>query len=76
MPFKKGENGMGGRKKGGKNKQQLIRHQTKKWEKITPHNIYNQEEIEHRLNNNLPIYDIIDTMNEKYSKNKDGNKNL
>jgi len=29
MPFKKGENGMGGRRKGGKNKQRLIRHSPK-----------------------------------------------
>lgn len=76
MPFKKGENGSGGRKKGGKNKQHLIRYQKKEWQKITKHNVYDQAEIEHRLNNNLPIDDLIDTMNEKYSKNKDGNKNL
>ena len=76
MPFKKGQNGMGGRPKGTKNKQRLIRYSPKEWENITKHNIYDQEEIEHRLNNNLPIDDLIDTMNEKYSKNKDGNKNL
>jgi len=76
MPFKKGENGMGGRPKGTKNKQRLIRYTPKEWYKITKHNIYDQEEIEHRLNNNLPIDDIIDTMNEKYSKNKNGDKNL
>ena len=76
MPFKKGQNGMGGRPKGIKNKQRLIRYTPKEWEKITKHNIYDQAEIEHRLNNNLPIDDIIDTMNEKYSRNKNGDKNL
>jgi len=70
MPFKKGENGMGGRRKGGKNKQRLIRHSPKTWVKMTRHNVYDQAEIEHRLNNNLPIDDIIDIMNEKYSRDK------
>ena len=76
MPFKKGQNGMGGRPKGIKNKQRLIRYSPKEWENITKHNIYDQEEIEHRLNNNLPIDDIIDIMNEKYSKNKNGDKGV
>ena len=76
MPFKKGQNGMGGRPKGIKNKQRLIRYSPKEWENITKHNIYDQEEIEHRLNNNLPIDDIIDIMNEKYSKNKNGDRGV
>ena len=70
MPFKRGENGMGGRKKGGKNKQRLIRYSPKEWEKITTHNIYDQEKIIWMLENNLDITEVIDTMNEKYSKNK------
>ena len=76
MPFKKGQNGMGGRPKGIKNKQRLIRYSPKEWENITKHNIYDQAEIEHRLNNNLPIDDIIDIMNEKYSRNKNGDKGV
>lgn len=76
MPFKKGENGMGGRPKGTKNKQRLIRYSPKEWEKITKHNIYDQEEIIWRLENNLDITEIIDTMNEKYSRDKDGDENL
>jgi hypothetical protein len=76
MPFKKGQNGMGGRPKGIKNKQRLIRYSPKEWEKITKHNVYNQAEIEHRLNNNLPIDDIIDIMDEKYSRNKNGDKGV
>jgi hypothetical protein len=76
MPFKKGHSSQGGRAKGTKNKQRLIRYSPKEWENITKHNIYDQEEIEHRLNNNLPIDDLIDIMNEKYSRNKDGNKDL
>ena len=76
MPFKKGENGMGGRKKGGKNKQRLIRYSPKEWENITKHNIYDQEKIIWMLENNLDITEVIDTMNEKYSKDKNGDKNL
>ncbi len=76
MPFKKGQNGMGGRPKGSKNKQRLIRYSPKEWEKITKHNIYDQEEIIWRLENNLDITEIIDTMNEKYSRDKDGDENL
>lgn len=70
MPFKKGENGMGGRKKGGKNKQRLIRYSPKEWENITKHNIYDQEKIIWMLENNLDITEVIDIMDKKYSKNK------
>ena len=71
MPFEKGhKGGNGGRQKGGKNKQHLIRYSPKKWEKISKHNIYDQEEIIWRLENNLSIEDMIDTLNEKYSKKK------
>lgn len=70
MPFKKGENGMGGRKKGGKNKQRLIRYSPKEWENITKHNIYDQEKVIWMLENNLDITEIIDIMDKKYSKNK------
>ena len=76
MPFKKGQNGMGGRPKGTKNKQRLIRYSPKEWEKITKHNIYDQEEIIWRLENNLDITEVIDTMNEKYSRDKNGDENL
>ncbi len=76
MPFKKGQNGMGGRPKGVKNKQRLIRYSPKEWEKITKHNIYDQDEIIWRLENNLDITEIIDTMNEKYSRDKDGDEDL
>ncbi len=68
MPFKKGHNSMGGRSKGSKNKQRLIRYSPKKWEKITKHNTYDQEEIIWRLENNLDITEMIDTMNEKYNR--------
>lgn len=70
MPFKKGENGMGGRKKGGKNKQRLIRYSPKEWENITKHNIYDQEKVIWMLENNLDITEIIDIMDEKYSRDK------
>ena len=70
MTFKKGENGMGGRKKGGKNKQRLIRYSPKEWENITKHNIYDQEKIIWMLENNLDITEVIDIMDKKYSKNK------
>ncbi len=49
MPFKKGHNIQGGSTKGKKNKQRLIRYSPKEWEKITKHNIYDQEEIIWRL---------------------------
>jgi len=70
MPFKKGENGMGGRQKGGKNKQRLIRYSPKEWQNITKHNIYDQEKIIWMLENNLDITEVIDIMDKKYSKNK------
>ena len=70
MPFKKGENGMGGRPKGSKNKQRLIRYKKKEWQRTTMHNTFNQEEIEHRLNNNLPLDDLFDKLDNKYSRNK------
>ncbi len=70
MPFKKGENGMGGRQKGSKNKQRLIRYSPKEWENITKHNIYDQEKIIWMLENNLDITEVIDIMNEKYNKDK------
>lgn len=70
MPFKKGENGMGGRKKGGKNKQRLIRYSPKEWENITKHNIYDQEKVIWMLENNLDITEIIDIMDTKYSRDK------
>ncbi len=76
MPFKKGQNGMGGRPKGSKNKQRLIKYSPKYWKKITTHNIYDQEEIIWRLENNLPIEDIIDIMDKKYRRDKDGDENL
>jgi len=58
-----------GRKKKQKQPERLIKYKPKRWQ-TTLHSIYNQEEIEHRLNNNLPIDDIIDTLNNKYNKNK------
>ena len=69
MPFKKGENGMGGRQKGGKNKQRLIRYSPKEWPNITKHNIYDQEKIIWMLENNLDITEVIEIMDKKYSKN-------
>jgi len=70
MPFKKGDNGMGGRQKGGKNKQLLIRYSPKEWVKVTKHNTFNQEQITWRLENNLPIDDLIDIMENKWKRNK------
>ena len=72
MPFEKGHTPYpnGGRKKGGKNKQRLIRYKKKEWQKSTSHNTFDQEEIEHRLNNNLPLDDIFDRFETKYSRNK------
>ena len=70
MPFKKGDNGMGGRPKGTKNKQRLIRYSPKVWVKITKHNTYNQEQITWRLENNLAIDDLVDIMDKKYNRNK------
>ena len=76
MPFKKGENGSGGRKKGGKNKQRLIRYKPKNWTKTTIHNTFDQEEIEHRLNNNLPLDDLFDKLDSKYGKRKNNDKDV
>ena len=72
MGFEKGHNqkGEGGRKKGGKNKQRLIRYSPKEWVKITKNNTYDQDEITWMLENNLPIDDLIDIMNKKYNRNK------
>ena len=72
MGFEKGHEhgGKGGRPKGSKNKQRLIRYSPKEWVKITKHNTYNQEHIIHRLENNLAIDDLIDTMDKKYNRNK------
>lgn len=70
MPFKKGQSGNGGRPKGSKNKQRLIRYKKKEWQKSTIHNTFDQEEIEHRLNNNLPLDDLFDRFEKKYSRNK------
>ena len=69
MPFKKGENGMGRRQKGGKNKQRLIRYSPTEWQNITKHNIYDQEKIIWMLENNLDITEVIDIMDKKYSLN-------
>lgn len=73
MPFEKGHKGEGGRPKGSKNKQRLIRYSPKKWEKITPHNVYDPEYIDYLIQNDLDIGEYIDTLNEKYKKNDDKN---
>ena len=72
MGFEKGHEhgGKGGRPKGSKNKQRLIRYSPKEWVRITKHNTYNQEQIIHRLENNLAIDDLIDIMDSKYNRNK------
>ena len=70
MAFEKGHKSNGGRPPGSKNKQRLIRYSHKVWSKAAKHNIYNQEAIIWRLENNLPIDDIIDIMDSKYKKNK------
>ena len=71
MPFEKGhKGGMGGRQKGGKNQQRLIRYSPKQWVKISKHNVYDQEQIIWMLENNLDITEVIDIMNEKYNKDK------
>ena len=76
MPFKKGHNHSGGRKKGVKNKQRLIQYKPKKWDTSFKNNSYNIDEITFRFENNLPIDDLIDTLANRYSKNKDGNKGV
>ncbi len=70
MGFENGHESNGGRPKGSKNKQRLIRYSPKEWVKITKHNTYNQEQIIHRLENNLAIDDLIDIMDSKYNRNK------
>ena len=70
MGFEKGHKGNGGRPKGSKNKQRLIRYSPKVWEKINSANTYNQEQIIWRLENNLPIDDLIDIMDSKWSRDK------
>ena len=70
MPFEKGHNHSGGRKKGSKNKQRLIQYKPKNWDTSFKRQSYNQEEINWRIQNDLPIDDIIDTMNSKYDKSK------
>lgn len=69
MPFKKGEGGQGGRPKGVKNKDRLIKYHPKRWES-RKHKIYNQDYVIYLLENNLPLDDYIDTLNSKYSKGK------
>ena len=70
MGFENGHESNGGRPKGSKNKQRLIRYSPKEWVRITNHNTYNQEQIIHRLENNLAIDDLIDIMDNKYNRNK------
>ena len=71
MPFEKGHKGMGGgRKKGTKSKFKLIRYVPKKWDTSFRSNAYDIEEVEHRLQNNLPLDDLIDTMNSKWDPAK------
>jgi hypothetical protein len=70
MPFEKGYKPEGGsRKKGGKNKQRLIRYTPKEWKK-TMHSYYDVDEVNFRLENNLPLGDYIDTLNSKYRRRK------
>ena len=69
--FKKGHTIKGGgRKKGSKSKFALIRYVPKKWDTSFKTNAYNMEEVEHRLQNNLPLDDLIDTMNSKWDPTK------
>jgi len=72
MPFEKGHNhgGNGGRKKGTKNKIHLIRYIPKKWDTSFRGNAYDMEEVDWRLQNNLPLDDLIDTMNSKWDPAK------
>ena len=69
-----------GRPKTGKNRKKnptLIQYKPKHWDTSFRNNTYNIEEIESRFYNNLPIDDIIDTMNNKYNsrKRKNGKDN-
>jgi hypothetical protein len=68
MPFKKGENGMGGRPKGIKNKQRLIRYSPKKWETGNSKQILDQAKIDYYIYNDLPLDEYYDSL-----KLKDGN---
>lgn len=75
MAFEKGHKIKGGRKKGGKNHFHLIRYTPKHWDTSFRNSTYDLEEMEHRINNDLPIDDLIDKMNSKYiqkKKRKDG----
>jgi len=67
MPFEKGHKGEGGRPKGSKNKQRLIRYSPKEWLRITKHNVYDPEYIDYLIQNNLPLDEYIDKFNEKHN---------
>jgi hypothetical protein len=80
MPFEKGHKGKGGgRKKGSKARFKLIRYSPKVWSTSFKNNSYNIDEITHRLENNLPIDDLVDKLVNRYSKpnkKKDGNEGM
>ena len=68
MPFEKGHKFSTGRKSGGKNNPILIKYSPHKWDHSFKNSSYKQDEVEHRLNNNLPIDDLTDTLITKYNK--------
>jgi len=71
MAFEKGHSIRGGgRKKGSKSKFALIRYVPKKWDTSFRSNAYDIKEVEHRLQNNLPLDDLIDIMNSKWDPAK------
>lgn len=75
MAFEKGHKVKGGgRPKGTKTseKQKLIQYKPKYWQK-SMHSTYDIEEVTFRLENNLPLDDLIDKLNNKYGKRKTKN---
>jgi len=79
MPFEKGHNygGKGGRPKSNKkkNKQRLIQYKPKHWQK-SMHSYYDVDEINHRLENNLPLDDIFDSFKGKFERKNNNDKNV
>lgn len=74
MPFEKGHSSNGGRPKGSKNKKILITYKKKKWYTAFRLNSYNINDVEHRLNNDLPMDDLSENMDRKYNRGKQRRK--
>ena len=70
MGFQKGHKFGVGRKSGGKNNTLLIKYHQKKWDHSFKNSSYKLDEIEHRINNDLPIDDLTYKLTNKYSTRK------